>query len=213
MAPSAWTSAAIARHARTIRTRSQLRGSGHTAQTVTQTLSTLAPADARLAVDAGAHMFSALCFWETRFPLGVLKSNGLSTMGYALPAALASALHEPDRKALAISGDGGMMMCLGELRTAALHGCDITLVVINDAALSLIDIKQQRSQYASRGVRYPQADFAALAAALGCASWRVREGDRLEPALAKAIAHRGPAVVEVLCDPAGYGDQLVALRG
>ena len=66
----------------------------------------------------GAHMFSAFACWQADEPFGVLKSNGLSTMGYALPAAIASSLHEPERAVAAVTGDGGMAMCLSELATA-----------------------------------------------------------------------------------------------
>ena len=104
------------------------------------------PTNARLAVDAGAHMFSAMSRWPASAPHDVLKSNGLSTMGYAVPAALASWLEQTDRPAVAITGDGGMMMSLAELSTAARLGANLTVIVLNDAALSLIDIKQQRQQ-------------------------------------------------------------------
>jgi acetolactate synthase-1/2/3 large subunit len=157
-------------------------------------------------------MFSAMAFWESRGPYDVLKSSGLSTMGYALPAAIASALHEPGRPAVAMTGDGGLMMCLAELATAVRYGLNIVVVVFNDAALSLIDIKQQRQQRQSRGVRYPAVDLAAAARGLGCRAWRVDEGAPLEPVLAEAFAGTGPAVVDVAVDPAGYGAQLAGLR-
>ncbi len=118
-----------------------------------ETLAAAAPAGYRLTVDAGAHMFSALARWPADEPFGVLKSNGLSTMAFALPAAIASALQAPGRPVAAITGDGGLMMCLAELATAVERRCPLVIVVLNDAALSLIDIKQQ--QRPNRGVRYP----------------------------------------------------------
>jgi len=213
LSPSAWTSDEISCHADAIAQKCTLRGTGHTAQSVTQTLSDMTPPGTRLTVDAGAHMFSALSFWKADEPYGVLKSNGLSTMGYALPAAIASSLQEPRRRNVAISGDGGVMMCLGELATALEHDCNIILVVINDASLSLIDIKQQRQQYGSCGVRTTQVNFAQYATALGCAAWRVGPDDALEPVVEKALATKGPAVIDVICDSDGYGDQIIALRG
>ena len=172
-----------------------------------------APKGARLAVDAGAHMFSAMTRWPADEPHDVLKSNGLSTMGFAVPAALASQLQEPDRPAVAITGDGGMMMCLAELSTAARLGANLTVLVLNDAALSLIDIKQQRQQRPPLGVRYPKADFAAAARGMGCDAWTVAAQDPLEFALAEAFETDGPALVDISVDPSGYRDQLVALRG
>ncbi len=190
-----------------------LRGTGQTAQTVTEALVDIAPEECRLTVDSGAHMFSALAHWQTSEPFGVLKSNGLSTMGFALPAAIASSLYEPERPVAALTGDGGLMMCLAELATAVEHNCRIVVVVINDAALSLIDIKQQRQQYRSCGVRYGTVDFSKLAAALGCRAWRVGPGQPLAPILRQAFSGKGPALVDVIADPDGYGDQLTSLRG
>jgi acetolactate synthase I/II/III large subunit len=172
-----------------------------------------APAGARLAIDAGAHMFSAMTRWPAMAPHDVLKSNGLSTMGYAVPAALASWLEQPDRHTVAITGDGGMMMSLAELSTAARLKARLTVVVLNDAALSLIDIKQQRQQRPPLGVRYPRADFATAARGMGCDGWTVGPLDPLEFALAEAFSADGPTLVDVSVNPSGYRDQLIALRG
>ena len=94
-------------------------------------------------------------------------------MGYALPAAIASALADKDTPVLAVTGDGGMSMCICELATARELGLDLTICVMNDSALSLIDIKQQRQQRKSLGVRYPEHDFAAIARAYGWHGERV----------------------------------------
>ena len=155
IAGSDWTAAEIAGLRAGMTARLALRGAGHSGESVTRLLGELAPEGTRLTVDAGAHMFSLLAGWQAHEPFGVLKSNGLSTMGYALPAAIASCLEEPERPVLACSGDGGLLMCLSELTTAVERGCRLVVVVLNDAALSLIDIKQQRQQRPSRGVRYP----------------------------------------------------------
>ena len=188
-------------------------GGPRTAQSATEAIRKAAPENVRIAIDSGAHMFSAMTFWRARAPFDVLKSNGLSTMAYALPAAIAAALHEPRRPVVAVSGDGGMMMCLSELVTAVRHDLSVVMVVFNDAALSLIDIKQQRQGRPCRGVRYPAVDFAAAARGLGCRAWRVDMETPLEPVLAEAFATGGPALIDVAVDPSGYGDQLEALRG
>jgi acetolactate synthase-1/2/3 large subunit len=208
-----WSLSEIADLRNGMRARSAMTGKGHTAQTVVETLSGEAPAGCRVAVDSGAHMFSALTFWQADLPYGVLKSNGLSTMGFALPAAIASALQEPGRPVVAVTGDGGLMMCLSELATAVERRCPIVVVVLNDAALSLIDIKQQRQQRRSRGVRYPRVDFAAAAWALGCRAWRLGADEQLSPVLEEAFAGGGPALIDIAIDPSGYGDQLERLRG
>ena len=214
MPAATWEAAQIASLRQHIRAKSANPGNhGHFPDDVVDAIAHAAPKGARLAVDAGAHMFSAMTRWPASSPYDVLKSNGLSSMGYALPAALAGWLEQPERHAIALTGDGGMMMSLAELSTAARLGAALTVVVLNDAALSLIDVKQQRQQRASLGVRYPRADFAAAARGLGCTAWTVEPQDPLQAALAAAFSTRGPTLIDVTLDPSGYSDQLIALRG
>ncbi|MDE0387901.1 MAG: thiamine pyrophosphate-dependent enzyme, partial [Rhodospirillales bacterium] len=184
-----------------------------TAEDVVSAVRHAAPARARLTVDSGAHMFSAMGLWQADEPNDVLKSNGLSTMGFALPAAIAAALEEPARPVIAMTGDGGLHMCLAELATTARLGCRIAVVVFNDSALSLIDIKQQRQQRESRGVRFGDMDHAQVAEGLGCRGWRVGATDALTPALMEAFARTGPVLIDVTIDPEAYTAQYEALRG
>jgi len=163
----------------------------------------------RITVDAGAHMFSTIGRWPATEPLGIMKSNGLSTMGYALPAAIASALTDKNTPVVAVTGDGGLSMCIGEMATAKELGLDLTVCVMNDSALSLIDIKQQRQQRPSLGVRYPDIDFAAIAKAYGWHGERATNPDALKAALEKP----GLKLIDVRVDAAGYGDDMARLRG
>jgi acetolactate synthase-1/2/3 large subunit len=211
--PGAWTEDEISKARQGIAEKFALDGKGHTAQTITEAAAELAPPGTRLTMDAGAHMFASLASWPASEPFGALKSNGLSTMGYALPAAIASSLEEPSRHVVAVTGDGGLMMCLGELATAVEHGCNITIIVINDATLSLIDIKQQRQQYQSSGVQTSGINIAACAEALGCRAWRVEPDADIAPVLKEAFAGQGPALIDVVADAEGYGDQLTRIRG
>ena len=212
--PAGWSELEIAALRGRLRAHIATTGpSGRTAEDVVTAVRRAAPAGARLTVDSGAHMFSALGLWQAAEPNDVLKSNGLSTMGFALPAAIAAALEEPARPVVAMTGDGGLHMCLAELATAARHGCRIAVVVFNDARLSLIDIKQQRQQRESRGVRFAAMDHAAVARGLGCRGWRVDASEPLAPALAEAFAETGPTLIDIAVDPATYNAQYEALRG
>jgi acetolactate synthase-1/2/3 large subunit len=211
---SLWSPAEMAALRERMRARLAIEArNGHSPQAVVEATQAAAPADCRITVDSGAHMFSAMGLWRADRPFDVLKSNGLSTMGFALPAAIAAALETPARPVVAFTGDGGLMMCLSELATAARLGCPIVVVVFNDAALSLIDIKQQKQQRPSRGVRYPPVDLAGAAAALGCRGWRAGPDQLLAPILEAALAGPKPALVDVTIDPSGYLAQLEALRG
>ena len=212
--PVGWSELEIAALRSRLRAGFAMTGLGRrTAEDVVSAVRHAALTRARLTVDSGAHMFSAMGLWQAEEPNDVLKSNGLSTMGFALPAAIAAALEEPARPVIAMTGDGGLHMCLAELATAARLGCRIAVVVFNDSALSLIDIKQQRQQRESQGVRFGDMDHAQVADGLGCRGWRVGATDALAPALAEAFAHDGPVLVDVTVDPEAYTAQYEALRG
>ncbi len=167
----------------------------------------------RVSVDAGAHMFSATAFWPCAAPNELLISNGLASMGFALPAGIAAALHEPGRTAIAFTGDGGLLMCLGELATAVEQRARLVVIVFNDGALSLIDIKQQSRRLPAEGVRWPHVDFAAAMQGVGGLGLRARTVGGYRRALERAFAADGPALVDVRVDPSGYAAQLRAMRG
>ena len=210
---SDWTGDVIDDLNRTITERVAISSNAHTAHSVTRAIVEAAPGRIRASVDAGAHMISAMSLIDADLPFGALKSNGLSTMGYALPAAIASALHDPETPAVAITGDGGLMMCLAELTTAAEHGCGVITVVLNDSALSLIDVKQQFQKLDRAGVSFAPVDYAAIARAMGIAAWQVGPGDNMIEAMRAAYAHGGPALIDVTIDASVYKEQVAALRG
>ena len=167
----------------------------------------------RIAVDAGAHMFSAMAFWPAARPHDVLISNGLATMAYALPAAIASALHEPERPAIAFTGDGGLLMCLGELSVASEQAARVVVIAFNDQSLSLIDIKQQERGLPARGVRWRAPDFARTMEGLGGRGFRVDGADEYRAAVSEALRSEGPSLIDVTVDPGGYLAQMKSLRG
>ena len=166
-----------------------------------------------ITVDAGAHMFSVMAFWPCNQPFDVLISNGLATMAYALPAAIAAAIKETDRTVVAFTGDGGLLMCLGELSTAVEQDIPIVIIVFNDQSLSLIDIKQQASGLPSRGMRWETPNFSKVMEGLGGKSYQVSDKEQYRQALDEALEIGSPVLIDVLFNPEGYGQQLKALRG
>ncbi len=170
-------------------------------------------ADPRVSVDAGAHMFPATTFWRAARPGDLLISNGLSTMGFALPAGIAAALHDPARGALAFTGDGGLLMALGELATAAALGAKLVVVVFNDANLSLIDIKRGARALPDGALGWPRADFALAMRAFGGLALRAASEEDYAAALDRALVAPGPVLIDVLVDPESYPAQMEALRG
>lgn len=171
------------------------------------------PANSRITIDAGAHMLPVLHLWQMAEPNLSLISRGLSTMGFALPAAIAASLADPGRTTVAFTGDGGLMMCLGELGTAVQSGAKPIVVVFNDSSLTLIGEKQKRRNLVSAGVDFSPADFAQAAAAFGWSSVRVDTLADLADAFTFALSATGPALIDVLINPDQYEAQISAIRG
>lgn len=170
-------------------------------------------AGARVTVDAGAHMFPVMSLWPARVPNGVLISNGLATMGFALPAAIGAALLDAPRPVVAFTGDGGLLMCLGELKTAAREGVRIRVIVLDDGALSLIRIKQLQRGYSTGGTGLGPVDWCAVGAGLGVASFRADSAAALRAVLADTANHPGPVLIAAAVSPAGYPATIRTLRG
>jgi acetolactate synthase-1/2/3 large subunit len=143
----------------------------------------------------------------------LLISNGLSTMGFALPAAIGAALADPGRPVVAFTGDGGLAMALGDLATAAQTRAGIVVVVFNDRSLSLIDIKQRHRQMQRDGVELGTVDFAMVAEGMGVRGYRAADPDQYRDALDQAFRGAGPALIDAAVSPDGYLDQMLALRG
>jgi acetolactate synthase-1/2/3 large subunit len=125
------------------------------------------PRDTVATADVGAHRILLSQVWEAYEPRGMLQSNGLCTMGCGLPLAIGAKLAEPERPVVAFTGDGGLLMVLGELATVAELGLPIIVVCFVDHSLALIDLKQQERQLRRHGVAIGAFDAVALAGSLG----------------------------------------------
>jgi acetolactate synthase-1/2/3 large subunit len=135
-------------------------------------------------------------------------------MGFALPAAIAAALVEPDRHVVCFTGDGGLGMTLAELETLSRLDLAVVVVVFNDSALSLIEAKQSPEGHGGDdAVRYRNIDFAAVAR--GCGMWAesVDGTGAFDGMMRAALARRRPALLDVAVDASGYTAVLDAIRG
>lgn len=163
-------------------------------------------------VDAGAHFLAIMPFWRVDEPKRLLISNGLATMGFAVPAAIGMALARPGEAVLALVGDGGLGMTLAELETIVRLDLPITVLVFNDSALSLIEIKQQADDGSGdEAVRYTEVDFAKVADGLGVASQAVTTEVGLRRALAEPWP--GPRLIDARIDPGDYRHLIRVTRG
>ena len=117
------------------------------------------PADGILAFDVGAHTHQIASQWHSPAPKSFLITNGWSSMGFGLPAAIAAKLSAPDRPVVCLIGDGCFQMTCGELATAKRLGITLPVVVLDDRWLGLIRVKQMRRQYGIYGTELQQEDY------------------------------------------------------
>jgi acetolactate synthase I/II/III large subunit len=180
---------------------------------IVESASELAPPGTIATVDAGAHMLVAMPLWEVEEPGEALISSGLATMGFALPAAIAAALARPGRHVICFVGDGGLGMTLAELETVSRLALPVAVVVFNDSALTLIEIKQNATGHGGRGaVRYRETDFVQIARGFGIAAAHAEHTDEFRAALSNALSKPRPFLIDATVDPSGYGAVLAAIR-
>jgi acetolactate synthase I/II/III large subunit len=169
-----------------------------------------------MTVDVGSHRILANHVIQCRAPGQLLQSNGLGCMGYAVPAAIGAQLVHPDKPVVAMLGDGCMLMTQGELAVAAERNLPIVVVVLNDASLSLIKLKQSKMNLAAKavsGVPYSSTDFVSprfdiIAQGFGATGVRVDSIAAFGEALRKAVASRRFTVIDALVDPSEYWEQM-----
>ena len=150
--------------------------------------------------DVGAHKVWVARLYQAYEPNTVIISNGFAAMGISLPGAIAAKLVHPERRVVALCGDGGFLMNCQELETAKRIGANVTVVVWRDDGYGLIDWKQRNEFGRPFAVEFGNPDFVAYARSFGIAGFRPDSADDLYPTLMKALEVDGPALVEVPID-------------
>ncbi len=151
--------------------------------------------------DVGSHKMWIARNFPTCCPNGCLISNGLASMGIALPGAIAAALANPERQVVAAMGDGGFLMNSQELETAKRLGVGFTTIIFNDNDYGLISWKQRMSRGRSVYTRLGNPDFKAYAESFGIRAYRPGNLAELNAQLREAITGRQLSVIEVPVDP------------
>jgi len=159
------------------------------------------PADAILVADGGfAGHWTGLLYNTKKSGRHFIPDRGFASIGYGLPGGIGAAMAVPGTPVVALTGDGGFNMMIGELETARRAGLGLTIVVVNNAASGYV----KALQHAMMGGRYQSADlsemdYAAVARAMGVGSIRVEDPEQLGPALAQGMAERDrPTVLDVI---------------
>jgi len=170
------------------------------------------PRDTIATCDAGASRLLVVQKWQSYGPREFLTSNGLGTMGYAIPGALAARLAHPDRPVIAFAGDGGFLMAVGDLHTAVKEKLPIIVLVFDDREIALIRIKQELKKIPRFGVELGGLDWVSLARGFGADGVVVETEGQLVDALTAAVKSGNTTVIAVRIDGSCYVDQFNALR-
>jgi thiamine pyrophosphate-dependent acetolactate synthase large subunit-like protein/nitrite reductase/ring-hydroxylating ferredoxin subunit len=176
------------------------RGHGVSSAAVFAAMTRHVPRDAVIAVDVGNHAYSFGRYFECTAQ-DVLMSGYLGSIGFGFPAAMGAWAAAPGRKVVAVTGDGGFGQYLAELTTAVKHRMAITHVLLNNGSLGKIAKEQRAERLDVWQTSLHNPDFAAYARLCGALGIRVESADGLDDALVRALAHDGPALVEVVTDP------------
>lgn len=177
------------------------RGQGINSASIFSALTRQAPDHAVIAVDVGNNTYSFGRYFECQTQ-SVLMSGYLGSIGFAFPAAMgawAAAGHE--RPILSVSGDGGFGQYLAEFTTAVKYKMNLTHILLNNSQLGKISKEQRAGEWDVWQTSLHNPDFSKYAENCGGLGIRVTQKDKLDGAMAAALAHPGPALVEIVADP------------
>jgi thiamine pyrophosphate-dependent acetolactate synthase large subunit-like protein len=146
-------------------------------------------------------------------PNTYFATKGLSTMAFALPAAIGVKLALPDKQVVCFIGDGSLLMCLHDLSLCSRLDLPVIIVVFSDEALGLIKVKQQQKGMHPVGIELKNPDFPALMKAFGGKGFRAKTAAEFDQAMEAAVSDGGLCLIEAVLDPETYGDHLKLIRG
>ena len=161
------------------------------------------PRDGVICLDNGVYKLWFARNYMAHLPNTILLDNALASMGAGLPSAIATALVHPQRKVLAVCGDGGFMMSGQELETAVRLGVDLTVLILRDDAYGMIRWKQKNMGLADYGLTFGNPDFVDYAQSFGAHGHRVESAEHLEQLLAQC---RDAGGVHVIDCPVDYSE-------
>lgn len=150
--------------------------------------------------DVGAHKMWVARHYHCYKPNTCIISNGFAAMGIAIPGALAAKLVNPNKRVIAVTGDGGFMMNCQELETARRVGTPFVTLIFNDSSYGLIKWKQEERFGNSTFVNFTNPDFKLMAESMGLKGYRVTSADELIPILNDAFSQKVPSVIDCCVD-------------
>lgn len=166
------------------------------------------PPETTISSDVGSHLHLLGQMWDVQKGR-LIMTNGWSSMGFGLPAAVAAAMAGTGEPVVCVTGDGGLMMHAGEIITARRLGLKIIVVVFSDGELNLIKVKQSWKKVAPYGVQLCSGPLFGTESFLGAEVIRVTGEAALRSAASRALLSPGSVIIEVAVDPALYGELIV----
>ena len=169
---------------------------------VIEKLYELTKGDAIVATDVGQHQMWTAQYYKFKEPHTLLTSGGLGTMGYGLGAAIGAKMGRPDKTVVNIAGDGCFRMNMNEIATAVRCGNPLVQIILNNHVLGMVRQWQTLfyDQRYSHTILNDAVDFVKVAEAMGAEAVRVTKLEEVEPALKKALAAKGPFVLDCWID-------------
>lgn len=158
------------------------------------------PSDGIIALDNGIYKLWFARNYKAHLPNTVLLDNALATMGAGLPSAMGAKIVYPEKKVMAICGDGGFMMNSQEIETAVRLKMDIVILIINDNSYGMIRWKQENMGFDDFGLQYGNPDFVKYAESYGAKGHRPMSSDEVLPLLKECLNSKGVHLIEVLID-------------
>lgn len=150
--------------------------------------------------DVGAHKMWMARHYHCETPNTCIISNGFAAMGIAIPGAIAAKLVAPDKKVVAVTGDGGFMMNCQELETALRVGTNFVTIIFNDGGYGLIEWKQENQMGRSSFIKFGNPDFVKFAESMGLKGYRIESTSDFIPTLKEALSQNVPAVIDCQVD-------------
>jgi acetolactate synthase-1/2/3 large subunit len=158
------------------------------------------PEDGIICLDNGVYKIWFARGYDAYLPNTVLLDNALATMGAGLPSAMMSSMLYPDRKVMAICGDGGFMMNSQEMETAVRLGLNLTVLILRDDAYGMIRWKQANMGFKDFGLTYGNPDFDKYAESYGAIGHRVTSSEHFTDLLAHCLATPGVHLIDCPVD-------------
>jgi len=166
-------------------------------QYVASVIDRLASQDAIFTFDVGTPVVWAARYLRMNGKRRLVGSLTHGSMANALPQAIGAQVSHPRRQVISMSGDGGLSMLMGELLTLRQHDLPVKLVVFRNDSLAFVELEMKASGFLDFATHLRNPDFAKIAEATGLLGLRAETPDQVEPMIAQALKHNGPALVEV----------------